>query len=208
MKAPRDTYQGCQNHTFPPSSPMANTQLRIVLCTEGLHEEQTWFAIFASPGRLAQLVQSTSFTPRGSGVRVPHRPPATRPLRCRGFFVPYNRFKHQTGSGHLNAAWGIAAHAPPQTSCLNPNHIVCSQRDQASAMHQRVMLQFLPTTPASHSQPSRGSWLRNVQRTTNTSRLQEQSHHRRCILSDTAPTRHADVHLVSSSVFQVPPLFW
>ena len=31
---------------------------------------------FAPPkGRLAQLVQSTSFTPRGSGVRVPHRPP-------------------------------------------------------------------------------------------------------------------------------------
>ncbi len=26
-------------------------------------------------GRLAQLVQSTSFTPRGSGVRTPHRPP-------------------------------------------------------------------------------------------------------------------------------------
>ena len=25
-------------------------------------------------GRLAQLVQSTSFTPRGSGVRIPHRP--------------------------------------------------------------------------------------------------------------------------------------
>ncbi len=28
-------------------------------------------------GRLAQLVQSTSFTPRGSGVRTPHRPPKT-----------------------------------------------------------------------------------------------------------------------------------
>jgi putative endonuclease len=26
-------------------------------------------------GRLAQLVQSTSFTPRGSGVRIPQRPP-------------------------------------------------------------------------------------------------------------------------------------
>ncbi len=26
------------------------------------------------PGRLAQLVQSTSFTPRGSGVRIPQRP--------------------------------------------------------------------------------------------------------------------------------------
>ncbi len=28
-------------------------------------------------GRLAQLVQSTSFTPRGSGVRTPHRPQET-----------------------------------------------------------------------------------------------------------------------------------
>ena len=26
-------------------------------------------------GRLAQLVQSIWFTPRGSGVRIPHRPP-------------------------------------------------------------------------------------------------------------------------------------
>ena len=29
---------------------------------------------FKKKGRLAQLVQSTSFTPRGSGVRTPHRP--------------------------------------------------------------------------------------------------------------------------------------
>ena len=33
-------------------------------------------------GRLAQLVQSTSFTPRGSGVRTPHRPPL---FQNRGF---------------------------------------------------------------------------------------------------------------------------
>ena len=39
-----------------------------------VHGQQTYFAIFALHGRLAQLVQSTSFTPRGSGVRVPHRP--------------------------------------------------------------------------------------------------------------------------------------
>ena len=29
---------------------------------------------FSKKGRLAQLVQSTSFTPMGSGVRVSHRP--------------------------------------------------------------------------------------------------------------------------------------
>ena len=34
-------------------------------------------------GRLAQLVQSTSFTPRGSGVRTPHRPQV---LRNKDFF--------------------------------------------------------------------------------------------------------------------------
>ena len=28
-----------------------------------------------SPGRVAQLVQSTWFTPKGSGVRIPSRPP-------------------------------------------------------------------------------------------------------------------------------------
>ncbi len=33
-----------------------------------------WFIFALALGRLAQLVQSTSFTPRGSGVRTPHRP--------------------------------------------------------------------------------------------------------------------------------------
>ena len=37
-------------------------------------------------GRLAQLVQSTSFTPRGSGVRIPQRPPKKNPLLV-GFFM-------------------------------------------------------------------------------------------------------------------------
>ena len=36
-------------------------------------------------GRLAQLVQSTSFTPRGSGVRTPHRPQKT-PIEILEFF--------------------------------------------------------------------------------------------------------------------------
>ena len=37
-------------------------------------------------GRLAQLVQSTSFTPRGSGVRIPHLPQQKKqPFGC--FFV-------------------------------------------------------------------------------------------------------------------------
>ncbi len=48
--------------------------------------------IFALPfrklnGRLAQLVQSTSFTPRGSGVRIPQRPQLEKSLReIEGFF--------------------------------------------------------------------------------------------------------------------------
>jgi hypothetical protein len=37
-------------------------------------------------GRLAQLVQSTSFTPRGSGVRTPHRPQKLQ-HPCWSFFI-------------------------------------------------------------------------------------------------------------------------
>ena len=46
------------------------------------------FYIFAPLGRLAQLVQSTSFTPRGSGVRIPQRPHQSQ-SKCKalGFFV-------------------------------------------------------------------------------------------------------------------------
>ena len=38
-------------------------------------------------GRLAQLVQSTSFTPRGSGVRTPHLPLKIRPTHSSGFIL-------------------------------------------------------------------------------------------------------------------------
>ena len=41
-------------------------------------------------GRLAQLVQSTSFTPRGSGVRTPHRPPNFNPTEMWDFFIRQN----------------------------------------------------------------------------------------------------------------------
>jgi hypothetical protein len=37
-------------------------------------------------GRLAQLVQSTSFTPRGSGVRIPQRPLFFTQTVTSGFF--------------------------------------------------------------------------------------------------------------------------
>ncbi len=39
-----------------------------------LIETNITFAFPNGKGRLAQLVQSTSFTPRGSGVRIPQRP--------------------------------------------------------------------------------------------------------------------------------------
>ena len=38
-------------------------------------------------GRLAQLVQSICLTSRGSGVRIPQRPPPSFPLR-KAFFMP------------------------------------------------------------------------------------------------------------------------
>jgi hypothetical protein len=39
-----------------------------------LHIIKSALYLHSHKGRLAQLVQSTSFTPRGSGVRTPHRP--------------------------------------------------------------------------------------------------------------------------------------
>ena len=39
-------------------------------------------------GRLAQLVQSTWFTPKGSGVRIPQRPQKTSTYSW-GFFNKY-----------------------------------------------------------------------------------------------------------------------
>ncbi len=41
-------------------------------------------------GRIAQLVQSTWFTPKGSGVRIPLRPPRQSLLYRVGFFYAPN----------------------------------------------------------------------------------------------------------------------
>lgn len=42
--------------------------------------------VLKQKGRLAQLVQSIWFTPRGSGVRIPHRPLKDL-LNSKSFFV-------------------------------------------------------------------------------------------------------------------------
>ena len=42
-------------------------------------------------GRIAQLVQSTWFTPKGSGVRIPLRPPIQSLLSTVGFFLFKNK---------------------------------------------------------------------------------------------------------------------
>ena len=44
------------------------------ICTRNDKQKQS-LKVIVRLGRLAQLVQSISFTPRGSGVRIPHRPP-------------------------------------------------------------------------------------------------------------------------------------
>ena len=75
---PGHAKQRCQDRTFTQPAPMPRNPCPGGWCVGRRHQEQTYFAIFALPGRLAQLVQSTSFTPRGSGVRVPHRPPRTK----------------------------------------------------------------------------------------------------------------------------------
>ena len=61
-------------------------------------------------GRLAQLVQSTSFTPRGSGVRTPHRPPLLSKYTD-------NKNKHyraisSAGSEHLVYTEGVGGSNP------------------------------------------------------------------------------------------------
>ena len=47
------------------------------------------FAFPNNKGRLAQLVQSTSFTPRGSGVRIPQRPQKTVKFGCLFLFMHF-----------------------------------------------------------------------------------------------------------------------
>ena len=47
------------------------------------------YLIFAhAMGRLAQLVQSIWFTPRGSGVRIPHRPQQKAETKVSAFLFP------------------------------------------------------------------------------------------------------------------------
>ena len=48
-------------------------------------------------GRIAQLVQSTWFTPKGSGVRIPLRPPIQSPLNRVDFFYAIKNGYNQGG---------------------------------------------------------------------------------------------------------------
>ena len=52
-------------------------------------------------GRLAQLVQSIWFTPRGSGVRIPQRP-QKRFKRTSFFIAPYFSREPSFGGGTMN----------------------------------------------------------------------------------------------------------
>ena len=49
-------------------------------------------------GRIAQLVQSTWFTPKGSGVRIPLRPPIQSLLSTVGFFYATNSGNNKVSS--------------------------------------------------------------------------------------------------------------
>ncbi len=66
-------------------------------------------------GRLAQLVQSTWFTPKGSGVRLPHRP-------LLNYTDIYYRAISSVGSEHLVYTQGVGGSTPssptkPYKSC-------------------------------------------------------------------------------------------
>ena len=104
-------------------------------------------------GRLAQLVQSTSFTPRGSGVRVPHRPPFHPASEFRGLFWSKSRSRlpttnklpptQMTSSGWATwSAWRYASstrskHPPanPHWAAVSCNFSAGSARGM-SAWHQ------------------------------------------------------------------------
>ena len=83
------------------------------------------------PGRLAQLVQSTSFTPRGSGVRVPHRPPRTKrkgPCISGAFCCPNTNHAclwagHRLIWGHPSMLPGASRRTSPTTNKLPPTQI-------------------------------------------------------------------------------------
>ena len=57
---------------------LVNTNSRCIFAPAIRDNKTSWIVEI---GRLAQLVQSTSFTPRGSGVRTPHRPQNFRKLQ-------------------------------------------------------------------------------------------------------------------------------
>jgi hypothetical protein len=64
----------------------------------------------AECGRLAQLVQSISFTPRGSGVRIPHRPQGKPKHMFRLFLFPKALkvyYRMSTGHSPLNIKYKI-----------------------------------------------------------------------------------------------------
>ena len=105
--------------------------------------QQTYFAIFAPPGRLAQLVQSTSFTPRGSGVRVPHRPPRTKhksPCDAGAFCCPRTHQARMWAGQDGQLIWGQPSTLPgasrstsPTTNKLPPTQITSSLAPLAKA---------------------------------------------------------------------------
>ena len=63
----------------------------------------TKFFHFSHEGRLAQLVQSVCLTSRGSGVRIPQRPPQQKPSRLRPPSQPFL---------FIYTPWGRMAVAP------------------------------------------------------------------------------------------------
>ena len=95
-------------------------------------------------GRLAQLVQSTSFTPRGSGVRVPHRPPFHQASALRGLFWSKSRSRlpttnklpptQTTSSGRATwSAWRYASSTRSKHPPDSPNWAAVSCNSSAGS---------------------------------------------------------------------------
>ena len=117
-------------------------------CVVRRHQEQTYFAIFALAGRLAQLVQSTSFTPRGRGFEslTAHQEQSSKAPSMKGLFAAPKRTKIACGRDKVVNPFGATpqcflAHRgvryPRQTNCHPP-------RSRLLSLHLPRRLAALP----------------------------------------------------------------
>ena len=125
-------------------------------CVGRRHQEQTYFAIFALPGRLAQLVQSTSFTPRGSGFEslTAHPEQSTKAPAMQGLFVAQTRTKLACGreraaksrlarrAGFCACSENAPPLGPPTEACEGGSPPAAHARTKLACWRKRAIISF------------------------------------------------------------------